>query len=259
MICTTTLLALQIPLIKHLSPFLGLAFFLFFGFIEGCFWGASLKKVPAGAWFPLTIGCALTIFMLFWTWGRDLEDTFEGSRRKNLNKVVLKEGSKPVDLQLDHLPTLNHQLSHTEDDADHIKKVSNELPTAVIPDDHLWIKDANEAMQKLERIDTLAIFHKTSEGKGTPHAFSVFLRQIPALPKVVVSDDGCGLFEWNDLKSDSPNLSADLLVHTYRRNTLCRSRGPLLVVQSTIPARFLRFDDEIGLPGSDFARDSHHR
>ncbi len=35
MFTTTTLIALQIPIIKRLSPFLGVAFFLFFGFLDG--------------------------------------------------------------------------------------------------------------------------------------------------------------------------------------------------------------------------------
>lgn len=35
MIVTTSLIALQIPLVKHKPVVLGVAFFLFFGFIDG--------------------------------------------------------------------------------------------------------------------------------------------------------------------------------------------------------------------------------
>lgn len=56
---TTTLISVSIPFVKHLPYILGLAFFLFFGFLDGLFWGASLKKVPLGAWFPLGLGCLL--------------------------------------------------------------------------------------------------------------------------------------------------------------------------------------------------------
>ncbi len=59
MIVTTSLIALSIPFVKHLSFLFGIAFFLFFGFIDGLFWGASLKKVPLGAWFPLGLGSIL--------------------------------------------------------------------------------------------------------------------------------------------------------------------------------------------------------
>jgi KUP system potassium uptake protein len=78
MIVTTSLLAIQIPYVKRLPAVLGFAFFIFFGFIDGktitmfrigymlttfkrigLFWGASLTKVPHGAWVPLMIGSAL--------------------------------------------------------------------------------------------------------------------------------------------------------------------------------------------------------
>lgn len=70
MIVTTTLIAVQIFAIKQLPLIVAIAFFLFFGFLDGLFWGASLKKVPHGAWVPLTIGSVLTCVMLFWTWAK---------------------------------------------------------------------------------------------------------------------------------------------------------------------------------------------
>jgi KUP system potassium uptake protein len=33
----------------------------------------------------------------------------------------------------------------------------------------------------------MAVFHKSTGGKGIPHTFVGFLRQYPALPRVVVS------------------------------------------------------------------------
>ncbi|RXK34903.1 hypothetical protein M231_07837 [Tremella mesenterica] len=56
---TTTLIALSIPCVKHLPIFLGIVWLIVFGFFDGIFWGASLKKVPHGAWFPLALGGAL--------------------------------------------------------------------------------------------------------------------------------------------------------------------------------------------------------
>lgn len=56
LIVTTTLIAVAIPFVKHLPYIFGLTFLLFFGFLDGLFWGASLKKVPHGAWFPLGLG-----------------------------------------------------------------------------------------------------------------------------------------------------------------------------------------------------------
>jgi KUP system potassium uptake protein len=51
LIVTTTLVAISIPFVKGLPYVLGIAFMVFFGFIDGCFWGASLKKIPHGALF----------------------------------------------------------------------------------------------------------------------------------------------------------------------------------------------------------------
>ncbi len=56
MIVTTTLIAIQIPYVKHHSWVLAMAWILFFGFIDAIFWGATLRKVPLGAWVPLLIG-----------------------------------------------------------------------------------------------------------------------------------------------------------------------------------------------------------
>ncbi len=70
MLTTTILLSIQIPFVKHLSWLLGVAFFLCFGFVDGLFWGAALKKVPEGAWFPLALGSVICLFTIFWTWAR---------------------------------------------------------------------------------------------------------------------------------------------------------------------------------------------
>jgi KUP system potassium uptake protein len=37
----------------------GVAFLLFFGFLDGLFWGAALIKVPLGGWVPLALGGSL--------------------------------------------------------------------------------------------------------------------------------------------------------------------------------------------------------
>ena len=78
MFSTTGLLAIQMRYVKRWNIVVPILFFLFFGFIDGerktssyahiltfclvtpaCFWGASLKKVPHGAWVPLMLGVIL--------------------------------------------------------------------------------------------------------------------------------------------------------------------------------------------------------
>lgn len=56
LIVTSSFIALSIVYVKKLPIVLGVGFFLVFGFFDGLFWGASLKKVPHGAWFPLGMG-----------------------------------------------------------------------------------------------------------------------------------------------------------------------------------------------------------
>lgn len=49
MIVTTSILAIAIVKLKHLPVFVALIYLVFSIFIDGLFWGASLKKVPHGS------------------------------------------------------------------------------------------------------------------------------------------------------------------------------------------------------------------
>jgi KUP system potassium uptake protein len=77
--------------IKGLPILLACVYFVFSGFIDGLFFGATSKKVPhgtltslflasstdadllfsvEGAWFPLGLACVLLLFLLFWAWAK---------------------------------------------------------------------------------------------------------------------------------------------------------------------------------------------
>jgi KUP system potassium uptake protein len=56
---TTLVITLQIRYVKQRPIFLAILFFVAFGFLDGIFWGASLRKVPHGAWVPLIIGIVM--------------------------------------------------------------------------------------------------------------------------------------------------------------------------------------------------------
>lgn len=43
-----------------------------------------------------------------------------------------------------------------------------------------------EIQRELSRIPTCAVFHKIASGAGVPHTFVGFIRQWPALPRIVV-------------------------------------------------------------------------
>lgn len=56
LIVTTTFIAISMVRIKHLPIALALAFLVGAGFIDGLFWGASLKKIPEGTFLaPATL------------------------------------------------------------------------------------------------------------------------------------------------------------------------------------------------------------
>ena len=76
MCMTTVLIAMQIHYIKHLPLIVSILFFWLLWFLlwwakslqssfvhadilTGLFWGTLLKKIPQGAWVPLTIGLVL--------------------------------------------------------------------------------------------------------------------------------------------------------------------------------------------------------
>ena len=105
MITTSVLIAIQFKYVKGLPWWLGLAFFLAFGFFDGMcttpyacdisfflffffsflknwlmtfliglFWGAALRKVPHGAWVPLMIGAILYVYTSGFVVGIDSPD-----------------------------------------------------------------------------------------------------------------------------------------------------------------------------------------
>ncbi len=122
---------------------------------------------------------------------QELEDTFDKSHKENLNRIIFKRpATQPVseDLKLryvsgvhghDTIPTLSANGTQSESNT-HVGQMEMDIA------DDMWVQGAQEQFQKLQRINTFAIYHKTTDGKGVPHAFNVFLRQVPALPRVVV-------------------------------------------------------------------------
>ncbi|KAG8832168.1 hypothetical protein FRC17_001875, partial [Serendipita sp. 399] len=188
MIVTTTLITIQIPYVKHLPWVVAIAWFLFFGFLDGLFWGAALRKIPHGAWVPLLVGVVATGFMVFWTWAQGLEDHFDGANRRNLRHFISKEVIETVS----HSPITrrNRTLPYNADLDVTVHEVQEEeVKSGMIPhiqeDTKLYL-DIGDEKVPLSRMSTMAIFHKLSSGKGVPHTFYGFLKQWPALPRVVI-------------------------------------------------------------------------
>jgi len=182
---------------------LAIAWFLFFGFLDGLFFGASLEKVPHGAWIPLMVGCILTIIMIFWTWAKGLEDEFDGSNRRNLRHFISTEvqmiSEKPTRATSPAVPgddgkdeagvsemnvaTLEDQPKEGVSLFLHVDTLTSSAQRANTLDER---KSQKEEKMVLARLPTCAIFHKTSAGKGAPHTFYGFLRQWPSVPRIVI-------------------------------------------------------------------------
>ncbi|KAJ7134907.1 potassium transporter [Mycena epipterygia] len=173
MFSTTVLLAVQMRWVKQWPAFVALGYFVLWGFFDGLFWGASLKKVPKGAWVPLMIGVILMIFMSLWTWAKGLEDKFDGKTRTNLRHFIHQD--------IDDLE---------EEDDDEMADQTDE-DTKVKDLTYYYTAEAHgeketEERHPLVRIPTCAVFHKIARGQGAPHTFVGFVRQWPALPRVVI-------------------------------------------------------------------------
>jgi KUP system potassium uptake protein len=178
MFTTTVLIAMQIRYVKHLSLVVSILFFGFFGFFDGLFWGASLKKIPQGAWVPLTIGLVLLSLMSFWTWAKGLEDRFDLKSRKRLEGFIVPDGTAAILGESEKQEAGEFVTVQEENDNDNNKTLYFVTPTLPVAIGEVEV----EERRLLSRLPLLAIFHGVSHERGVPPSFTGFLRQWPALP-----------------------------------------------------------------------------
>ncbi|PPQ85166.1 hypothetical protein CVT25_004173 [Psilocybe cyanescens] len=172
MISTSLLLAIQMYYVKHFPIIISLCYFLIFGFFDALFWGASFKKIPHGAWVPLLIGGVLELIMVLWVWAKSHEDKFDGKNRMNLRHFIHQTQKNGNDLDEDSgSEDMSYYFLEKESQADDGKEIVDEKPSE---------------RKELQRIPSCAVFHKIASGPGVPHTFIGFIRQWPALPRVVI-------------------------------------------------------------------------
>ncbi|KAE9408952.1 potassium transporter [Gymnopus androsaceus JB14] len=179
MFSTSVLLAVQMYYVKKWPIIIAIAYFLVFGFFDGLFWGAALKKVPRGAWVPLMIGM---LVMVFWTWAKGLEDIFDGANRQNLRHFIWRE-EKIAESRA------NNSNGDGIEEVEEEKEDVDESTYYYLPTQKAFTsKDTGLELEKRElvRIPTMAVFHKLTVGRGVPHTFVGFVRQYPALPQLLV-------------------------------------------------------------------------
>ncbi|KAJ8099728.1 potassium transporter [Lipomyces tetrasporus] len=84
---TTTLVTLVLVYVYEVPWYLYMPFFLVFAALDMCFIVAGVRKVPDGAWFPLTVAIAFTCFITFWRWARSLKVDNEYDSRVRVGTV----------------------------------------------------------------------------------------------------------------------------------------------------------------------------
>jgi KUP system potassium uptake protein len=129
--------------------------------------------------------------MVFWTWAKGLEDKFDGANRRNLrhfiSKVVSEKISSPSALTS---RPLSSRIVDFKGDITAAKLPESNPPAEeqeMVETVQLFLDVGGQENVLLTRMSTMAVFHKLSSGKGVPHTFYGFLKQWPALPRVVVS------------------------------------------------------------------------
>jgi hypothetical protein len=216
--------------------------------------------------------------MAFWTWAQasydsrhkdrmltpnsqGLEDKFDGTNRRNLRHFIVPGEADEIALHMGNVVARANQGGVSEDE-----RAPSPLPDYYYMATGEKLKSSKESIddeepekRQLVRIPTCAIFHKLSSGKGVPHSFvgksphcplieisyllfTGFIRQWPALPRVVVrviysGPISCGRLTPPFLRSFSPFACS--LSHTYipTIGILCRRSMPSKVSTSS-----LRFD-----------------
>ncbi|GAA6004079.1 hypothetical protein JCM10207_002415 [Rhodosporidiobolus poonsookiae] len=178
LLISTTMVSLAIVQIKHLPVVLAVAYFLGSGFIDGLFLGATAKKVPHGAWFPLGLAAVLLLVLLLWSWAKGLEDEFDRLHRHRLADVMRRSPTMADEKDA------RHGADEVEEDIttmDVLRRSSVKRPHP--PDYELAHGGAS-----LARPPVFALFHNhsSSSSEGAPHSFTAYLRNIPALPQIII-------------------------------------------------------------------------
>jgi KUP system potassium uptake protein len=165
-----------------------------------------------------------TVFMVFWTWAKGLEDQFDGVNRRNLRHIISMEAtedalSPPAESPQSTDKTIEFDITISNPETlDVTDKQGPQTEKRL----QFFLDGGGEKIH-LPRVSTMAVFHKIATGKGIPHTFYGFLKQWPTLPRVVVS-----LLSFNNLIDDrDTEFLEDLLVCSHRPNGACSPRRTL--------------------------------
>ncbi|GAB1525432.1 hypothetical protein RhiTH_008595 [Rhizoctonia solani] len=128
--------------------------------------------------------------MWFWTWAKGLEDEFDGANRRNLRHFIMLDSIGPdekfspaVISTYSQTNTVNEEITSADDQPAMEDDLENEKLG-------LYLLTDRQDRRLLPRVETAAVFHKLSAGKGVPHAFYVRIMptaRVPAEDRYVVT------------------------------------------------------------------------
>lgn len=110
--------------------------------------------------------------MWFWTWAKGLEDEFDGANRRNLRHFIMLDTIRADEKVSPAVVVSPH--SQTASANQEITFVDDQVATEEELEDEklgLYLLSNTKERQFLPRLETTAVFHKLSTGKGVPHAF----------------------------------------------------------------------------------------
>ncbi|BGO93261.1 hypothetical protein NBRC10512_000086 [Rhodotorula toruloides] len=189
MIITTTILAVAMAQVKHLPVLVAIGYFLLSAFIDGLFFGASLKKVPTGAWFSIGLATILLVLLLGWSWARGLEEQFDKNHRYRLSEIM-KPSRGGADAAATEKKDAKEGEGKTETETAAVAQLERggEAGPVQRRRPHPPAYEATVGGASLARLPVFALFHNhsSSSSDGAPHSFVGFLRSYPALPRIIV-------------------------------------------------------------------------
>jgi hypothetical protein len=165
-----------------------------------------------------------TVFMVFWTWAKGLEDQFDGVNRRNLRHIISMEATEDTRSPSAESPQSMAKVVEFDIAISNPEKIDVMDMQGPQTERRLqFFLDGGGEKIHLPRVSTMAVFHKLATGKGIPHTFYGFLKQWPTLPRVVVSP-----LSFNNLRDGRDiDFLEDLLVCSHRTNGPCPSRRAL--------------------------------
>ena len=123
---------------------------------------------------------------MYLAYDQGLEDDFDGANRKDVHRLILRQ-DQDTQMAEETLDQVAHTAtSSTDDDLPKEKYFIRDSDGDVASNAFLPQKET-QSMLELTRLPTCAVFHRLTSGDGIPHSFAGFIRQWPALPRLVVS------------------------------------------------------------------------